>query len=413
MRASIITKFALRSLGRSSRRTLLSVIGVGVGCGVALFLTSFMRGSSDVRIRAIADSGVGHLRITPSEWPVSREDDLRLADWQKELSTARGLDVIKEAAPRARKTALLAFGTRVVGVEMTGVDPEVEPKMNRLIRTLGEGRYLLPGETGVTVVGSTIAERLEVELDDDLLLTVVDDDGEMQYAMLRIVGIARTGSRDLDATICHVSLEDVGTLSGLPGAGEITITVHDVTLIDETASRLGDMIPDGDVVITWRDVVPAMGADASSDQAFTEMIIAIVIIVVILGITSAQMTAVLRRKREFAVLIALGMKSVQVMRLLLLEAVTIGVLGGLAGLIISFPVVYYFSTTGIDFSKLMGGDTSISGVLFDPVMYSDMGPWMIPYALLVALVATLLASLYPAWIATRTNPTSALSLREA
>jgi ABC-type lipoprotein release transport system permease subunit len=67
MKTSIITKFAVRSLGRSYRRTLLSVIGVGVGCAVALFLTSFMRGSSDIRLRAIADSGVGHLRITPSE----------------------------------------------------------------------------------------------------------------------------------------------------------------------------------------------------------------------------------------------------------------------------------------------------------------------------------------------------------
>lgn len=413
MRVSIIARFALRSLGRSSRRTLLSVIGVGVGCAVALFLTSFMRASSDVRIRAIADSGVGHLRITPSDWPVTRDNDLRLADWREEISAARGLDAVKVAAPRARKTALLAFGTRVVGVEMTGVDPEVEPRMNRLIRTVREGRYLLPDETGATVVGSTIAERLEVEVDDDLLLTVVDEDGEMQYAMLRIVGIADTGSRDLDATICHVSLADVERLSGLPGAGEITLTLHDFTTLDETASRLGEMIPGSDVVITWKEVVPAMGADASSDRAFTEMIIAIVIIVVILGITSAQMTAVLRRKREFAVLIALGMKSLQVIRLLLLEAVTIGVLGALAGLVISLPVVYYFSTTGIDFSRLMGGDTSISGVLFDPVMYCDMGPWMIPYSLLVAVAATLLASLYPAWIATRTNPTSALSLREA
>jgi ABC-type lipoprotein release transport system permease subunit len=413
MKTSIITKFAVRSLGRSYRRTLLSVIGVGVGCAVALFLTSFMRGSSDIRLRAIADSGVGHLRITPSEWPVSRENDLRLVDWQKELATVRSLEVVKEAAPRARKTALLAFGTRVVGVELTGVDPEIEPKLNRLIRTVKEGRYLLPAETGATVVGNTITERLDVELDDDLLLTAVGEDGEMQYAMLRIVGIVDTGSRDLDASICHVNLLDVERLTGLEGAGEVTVVLHDAGLIDETALRLREVIPEGDVVLTWKEIVPAMGADASSDKAFMDMIIGIVIVVVVLGITSAQMTAVLRRKREFAVLIALGMKSYQVIRLLSLEAVTIGVLGGVAGLILSFPVVYYFSTTGIDFSKLMGGDTSVSGVLFDPVFYSDMGPWMIPYALLIALAAVFVATIYPAWIAIRTNPTSALSLREA
>ena len=90
-----------------------------------------------------------------------------------------------------------------------------------------------------------------------------------------------------------------------------------------------------------------------------------------------------------------------------------GLLGAGVGLLLAMPLVYYTATTGIDFSSLMEDEMSMSGVLFDPVMYSDMGLWMIPHALLIALISTLVAALYPAWYAVKIDPTSALSLREA
>jgi ABC-type lipoprotein release transport system permease subunit len=144
-----------------------------------------------------------------------------------------------------------------------------------------------------------------------------------------------------------------------------------------------------------------------------DLLTGIVIVMVVLGVTSAQLTAILERRREFAVLIALGMKSRQVIRLIVSEAVVAGVLGAALGLLLATPLVYHTATTGLDFAALMGEDLAISGVLFDPVFYSDMGPWMIPHALILALVSTLIAAIYPAWYALRTNPTSALSLREA
>ena len=414
MKTSLTTKFAVRTLGRSKRRTLLSVIGVGIGCAVALFLTAFMRGANEMRVQSIADSGFGHLRIAPGGREKSRESALRLQDGRAELETVRSMEGVKVAAPHARSTALLAFGTRVAGVELLGVDPPAEQAISRIARAMSEGRYLETGDRGMTVIGRAIAERLDVELDDDLFLTVVREGGEVEYAMLRIVGIVHTGSRELDASICHVALDDVRQFTGLDGAGEITITLDAVRKVEQTAATLRTVIPEGDDVLTWKEVHPAQGADFESDQAFTNIFIGIVVVVVMLGITSAQLTAILERRREFAVLMALGMKGIQVTRLVLAEAAALGVLGAAAGLLLAMPLVYYTATTGIDFSKVMGEEgTSISGVLFDPVMYSDMGLWMIPHALFVALISTLIAALYPAWYAVKTDPTSALSLREA
>ncbi|MCK4681173.1 ABC transporter permease [bacterium] len=413
MSTPIIARFAVRTLGRNVRRTLLSVVGIGIGVAIAVFMTAFMRGSTQMRVRAIAESGFGHVKVVPADWDKSRDSDLRLTDWEVELATVRTTRGVKTAAPHARSTALLGFGTRVAGVEMLGVDPDAEIETSRLARAVVEGRYLKDGDRDVAVVGRTITDRLEVELDDDLLLTVVSKGGEMEYAMLRIVGIIETGSRDMDASICHVMLEDVERLTGREGAGEISVTLDDPLQMDAAVSRLRAVVSPEDDVLTWMVVVPAQGGDYQSDKGFMNILAGTVLVVVILGIAGAQLTAVLERRREFAVLIALGMKASQVVRLILLEAVAMAVMGAAVGLLLAWFPLHQTATTGIDFSTMMGGDLAMSGVLFDPIMYSVPGLWVLPYALTVAFVSTLIAAVYPAVFALRTDPTSALSLREA
>jgi ABC-type lipoprotein release transport system permease subunit len=409
----ITAKYAVRTLGRNVRRTLLSVVGIGVGVAITVFMTAFMRGSTQMRVRGIAESGFGHVRVAPADWERSRDNDLRLVDWEAELAAVRASDGVKTAAPHSRSTALLAFGTRVAGVEMLGVDPVAELATSRVARAVAEGRYLRRGDRDAVVVGRTITDRLDVELDDDLLLTIVGKGGEMEYAMLRIVGIIETGSRDMDASICHVMLEDIERLTGRGGAGEISVTLDNPFEIDEMASRLRTAVSAEDDVLTWMVVVPAQGGDYQSDKGFMNILAGTVIVVIILGIAAAQLTAILERRREFAVLIALGMKASQVVRLILLEAVVMAVMGAAVGLLLAWWPLHQTATQGFDFSTMMGGDMSMSGVLFDPIIYSVPGAWVFPYALIIAFVSTVIAAVYPAVFALQTDPTSALSLREA
>jgi len=413
MRVPLLAKYAVRTMGRNVRRTFLSVVGVGVGCAIAIFMTALTKGSGEMRVRAVAESGYGHLRIVPGEWERTRDNDLRLADWRGALEAARSTTGVRSAVPHARTTALLAFGTRVTGLEMLGVEPEAEFAMNRIARMISEGRYLASTDRDAAVIGSTVAERLEVELDDDLLLTVVGEGGEMEYAMLRIVGIVSTGVTDLDGAFCHVTLDEMADLTGFEGAGEITVMLDDPGALEDIAPGLRSEIAAGDDVMTWMDLLPAQSGDAESDEVFMSFLSFIVVVVVVLGIAGAQLTAILERRRELAVLMALGMKDRQVVGLIFLEAVAMGVLGAVAGLLIATPLVYQTATSGIDLRSLMGGDFSISGVLLDPVMYSDMGPWMVSQAFLIGLVSMLIAGIYPVWFALRIDPTSALSLREA
>ena len=174
-----------------------------------------------------------------------------------------------------------------------------------------------------------------------------------------------------------------------------------------------EVVSSGDTVLTWQEVAPTMSVGAAADRAFAALVGAVIVFVVVLGITSAQLTSVLERRREFAVLIALGMRDGLVVRLILVESAILGVLGAAAGLVIGAPFLYWAATVGLDFSEFVEGELSMDGMLFDPVIYAEVGMWIVPYAVVVALAATVIAALYPARTAATINPTTALSLREA
>lgn len=408
MIGKVTFRYAYRSLFRHTRRTLLSVLGVGIGCAIGLIASAYYEGAAEMQIRAVSESGGGHLRIVPRAWTTSRRNSLRLTASQSALRIARTLPEVRYATPRSRTNGLLAFGNRTVGVEVVGVDPAMEWASNRIVRKAElHGRYLKDDDDGAVVIGKNLAARLEVELDDDLMLTLSGRD-EIQSGMLRIVGIVDTGSRELDATVCHVTDSHLSALSGHAEIGEISLLIEDYTEIDRLREALATAFTNGNEVITWREVNPGIAANVEGDTAFIRLLSFIIIVVVLLGVASAQLTSFLERRHEFGVLTALGMKSSQIVALVLLEAIMAGLGGAVAALAIGGPVAYLMATKGINISAIASGDMSIGNVLFDPYIYGDFGPWLVGYAFAVSLSATIVASLYPAWYATRINPAAEL-----
>ncbi len=399
--------YAFRSQFRHGRRTLLSILGCSIGCAMALIAVSWLRGEGKMIVEAVAESGSGHLTIVPDGWLATREQSLRVAAPTDALAVLSQQTGIRIVAPRARVNALLAFGNRMVGVEMLGILPEAEIQGNRIVhRGKLDGRYLQPDDRGKTVIGRALAKRLKVGVSDQLYVTLAGQDG-ITGLMLEIVGVLETGSEELDQAVCHVTLDELSAAVGVPGPSAISVILEDADHAADIQSALAASIPTGNQVITWKETNREMAAGLEGDTAFSYILIAIILIVVSLGITSAQITAVLERRRELAVLSALGMKGHQVAGLLLIEAACIGIGGAVGALLIGGGMAYWFST-GIDISYFFGGETAMVGVLFDPVVYGYFGPQLITFALAISIASTTLATLYPIWFASRLKPAEAL-----
>ncbi len=401
-------RYAARSVGRNSRRTFLSVLGIAVGCALALFMESINRGRDELFARVGATSGTGHLRIVPAGWSLRRDPRLRLAAGDADLEAARSLPGVEAVAPRARTQALLAMGTHVVPVELAGVEAALEPRVYRFARQVSRGRYLVPGERGVIVLGKVTADRLLSDVGDDVVATAVGSGGSIESALFRIVGIVESGSDEIDLSIAQVPLEDVARLTGLAAPGEVTVLLHDWRAADAARARLASRLAGGDEVMSWGQINPEFKGHLEQDRATSRLVSAIILLVVLLGVASAQLAAVLERRREVAVLSALGMEGWRMVRLVLAEALALGLAGAVAGLALALPFVWRIATRGLDLRRFMGSSYSFQGVIFEPVIYGQLGPWALWYVLAVAVGATLLASLYPAWFAARTDPATAL-----
>ena len=400
--------YALRSLRRNARRTALSIVGIGIGCALALFMESLNRGRDELFARMGAYGGAGHVRIVPEGWRERRDPRLRLANLPADVDAVRQLGGVAAVTVRARAQALVAMGTHVVPVELVGVDPDTEPSTNRFARSVSQGRYLHSSERNAVVVGQAIADRLVAGLDDDVLVTAVGRNGDIESLLLRIVGIVRTGSDEIDATICQVALPDVERLTGLSGAGEVTLILEDWERADAAKAALAQAIGDADEVLTWGEISPEFKGHLEQDNAVSRLVSGIILLIVALGVASAQLAAVLERRREFAVLSALGMRSRMIIAVLLQEALVIGIASAALALLLGLPFVWTLATRGIDLSQYMGASYSFQGVLIEPVIYGNFGGWTAWYVLIVAIVVTVIASLYPAWFASRTNPADAL-----
>jgi ABC-type lipoprotein release transport system permease subunit len=375
-------------------------------------MESLNRGRGELFARVGASSGAGHLRIVPAGWRERRDPRLRLADWRADVGTARSTPGVLIVTTRTRAQVLLAVGTHVVAADMTGVEADVEPRVFRFVRQPERGRYLQPGETGALVVGRTIAERLSADVDDDVVATAVGPGGEIQSALLRLVGIVNTGSEDADGSICHVARADVEHLTGLPGAGEVSLVLADFGRVDALRAALAPRVARGDEVLTLSELAPEIEGHFRQDAATTRFVSAIILVIVLLGVASAQLAAVLERRREFAVLSALGMSGARMAGVVMQEALLLGLAGAATALTVGLPLVWRLAHEGIDFRRYMGSAYAFQGVLLDPVFYGDFGSWIVAYVLIIALVATMIASLYPAAYAARTDPAVALRVAQ-
>ncbi len=414
---NVSLNYALASLWRTRTRTIVSLLGLGLGGMIALLTLAWMRGESHMIATSTAMSGQGYLQVVPHQWNETRDRRLRVAAYDGVAQALRARPEVTTVAPQVELEALLGMGTKIQGVGLLGVVPSEETKIRRLLSGVESGRYLDDGDKNAIVLGSELAARLEVELGDELVVTAVKPDGDMNSALLVVLGIIHSGSKTMDATIAHVPLATAIELSGRPGVSRLALLVEDPLKLEVTRAPLRALVqeripkssPD---VLTWTEVNPALVAGQKSDEAFGDLMVFVVSLLVILGITSAQLTGVLQRGREFSVLLALGMRRTTLWRLVFTEAGILGIGGGVLSLLLGAGPLWYLSQVGIDITKMMGNEgMAMGGILMDPIMRADAGPWVLIFAFSLSLFAALLGAVYPVIWSLRLDPASTLRSR--
>jgi ABC-type lipoprotein release transport system permease subunit len=210
----------------------------------------------------------------------------------------------------------------------------------------------------------------------------------------------------VEKSMVYVSLAEAQTLFDLRGqATEVVVALHDVEQEPAVVAALRAALP-GYEVNSWQDVNPEMKQAFEMNEQFASIFGLVVVLIAGIGILNLLLMAVFERTREIGLLAALGLKQRNILVLFLLEGVLIGLAGALAGCVLGGLAVGILERVGIGYAGL--SEVSEISALMGDRLYPHVGiTLVVGRAVTVAIIAAI-ASLYPAWRASRQEPAEAL-----
>ncbi len=399
---------AIRLAWRNSRRSLLTASATAFGLAAFLFLYAFADGFFEQMIRNSTGFLTGHLQVEQKGFRDELSPGLHITDPATLLPKIRQLEGVKAVAPRIQVNAMASSPTRTRPVVLYGVLPNEEAKVTTLKKSVIEGEYLQNDNAHEILIGRKLQDKLDLAVGEKLVITTQQADGSLSSAAYHVSGIFKTGSEFFDAGMAFVSLSAAQSLLGMgESVSTITVSLYDRQQTAVVANRVQTLL-DGTPyeALTWEQLLPVVVQMIDLTRVDFYVVLAIVFLVVALGVMNTLLMSVLERTREFGVLMALGTRPAQVLRLVLYEALLLGLLGVVAGFIIGLGMVAYYSDHGMDLSVYARSLDAIPGMTATVQPQLILAHVWLPS--LILFVTGLLASLYPAWRAARLDPVQAL-----
>ncbi len=405
----VFWKIAARGIARNPRRATLTAGATAFGLAAFLFLYALADGFFEQMIDNSTGFLTGDLQVERHGFRDELSPARVIEEPQALLARLQAWPGIRAAAPRVKVQAMVSSPRATEPLLLHGVDPELEPRVTVLQRALVEGRYLEAGELRGMVLGAKLVEKLGLRLGEKLVVTVQLANGDLGSAAYRLVGIFRTGNDLFDGTLGLISLTAAQRLLSYERGEVSTIAVvlADRSRVQETAAALREALSGGPyTVLTWQQLLPEVVQMIELSRLDFYVVLAVVFAVVAMGVTNTLLMSVLERTREFGVMMALGTQPLQILRIVVYEAVILGLAGFAAGIVLGLSLVAYYHDGGLNLAAFAGVTETIPGMtatVYPVVRVAHLwGPT------LVLFLVGVLAALYPAARAARLEPVRAI-----
>jgi ABC-type lipoprotein release transport system permease subunit len=392
-------------------------MGLGIGYFAVVFIVGWAEGISAEMVENATGLTSGQIEIHDADYRPERSlyDTIGGRDGtdvEALIATVSADPEVVAAAPRIYAGGLVSSGESTSASMLMGIDPVLEPRLSRFLDELVDGRLPEPGGNEV-VVGAEMARQLEAGVGDELVVVAPGADGSMGNDLFRVAGIFRTGLAEIDGSFAVFAIGDLQQLLTLDSSRihEVSVSTADPWVAEETAARLAATLTSGGLaleVVPWTELRPEMVEYVSLIDSFYLIIFVIVYAIAMFGVANTMLMATFERRREFAVMLALGATPFKVVLAVMYEAVGMGVLSLIAGSVITFPLMVWWHNAPPDLSWLYG-ELSLMGALMRPSLRVEYNVAVWVQAAVALLATAVLAALYPAARAAHVPPADTLS----
>jgi lipoprotein-releasing system permease protein len=387
--------------------TWVSLLGVALGVAILIVVLSVMNGlGSELRDRLLSTSAHASLNA----------DGAAIPDWRQRIERLDGAPGLIGAAPYLDTDAMLSRQPAMSGAIVRGIDPQLEGRVSAIADSMREGslRDLAPGRNRI-ILGRMLAYQLEVGVGDTItVMTPGTAPGGTGAAaagaivpLLRefhVSGIFEVGLQEHDGSLALIDLDDAETLRGLNGPTGIRLKFDDVLKAPALARAAASRLAPGLRLRDWTQDNEAYFRAIRIEKTMMALILMLIVAVAVFNIAAALVMVVADKRTDIAILRTLGMSPRAVLAVFVTQGVLIGWIGTAIGVALGLAVAL-----NVPFLE-----EALNLHIMDPDVYyiaaipSETRAADVVCIALAALILTLVATLYPALQAAKTQPAEAL-----
>lgn len=386
---------AWRNCWRNRRRTWITISAIAFAVVLSILMQSFNSGSHDLLIENMARFSTGYLQVRDVRYEKEPSPDNTFA-YDRALdqeirSVHPGLQL---TVPRLQAFMLAADDEGTKGALVLGVDPEREQKLNGLKEQLTSGRFFREGFAEV-VVSEGFASRMGVAEGDTLALIGQGRFGMSASGLFAVTGLVKLPVVEMDRQTIYMSVAEAGELLSAEGyLSSLLLLPERKAQTDEIAALLREKFSGTELTVsTWEELMPDLLEFIKFDMAGSYVLSVILYVVIGFGFFGTVLTLTLERRKEFGVLLSVGLKRRLLSWVIFLETLMVSVAGVAAGWGLSTMVLLYFIRNPIRLTGELA--ETIMDYGWEPIIPVSFSTKMFLSQGLIVFLLAMLISAYP------------------
>src|SRR6266404_1356989 len=388
--------------------TWVSLAGVALGVAALITVLSVMNGlESELRTRLL--SLTAHATLNAAGAPI--------ADWQTRIRQLQGSPGLTAAAPFLDIDAMLSRQPSMSGAIVRGIDPALEAQVSSIGDAMREGRLtdLTPGSNRI-VLGRMLAYQLQVGMGDTVTVMIPGNTasaagvGDAIVPRLRdfhVAGIFEVGLQEHDSVLALVNLQDAEALRGIGGPTGIRLKFYDVLKAPELARGSARLAP-GLQVRDWTQDNQAYFRAIRIEKTMMGLMLMLIVAVAVFNIVATLIMVVNDKRTDIAILRTVGLSPRGIVAVFMTQGVLIGWIGASLGVTLGLALALNVDVIVPVLEQTFGFHFMDPDVYYISSLPSEVHPGDVVRIGLAAFILTLVATVYPALQAARTQPAEAL-----
>ena len=402
----VLSRLAWRYLWRNHRRTFIMLGAIAVGVWAMIFMTALTRGMVDQMIKDGISVLPGHVQVHDPQFLDDPSVSNRIMIGDEELAGMFDSAGFKAWASRVKVPAVVTSERESRGVTMLGIDPAAEREFSFVDYDEVDGRFLESAEDNDVVIGRKLADTLETGVGKRIVLMTQDPDNEIADRGFRVVGLFKASMPAFEDAYVFVGKRAAQKMLRIGDTTtEIVFLGEDYRDVEPTYDRVIERVDASLKVSRWYEIDTYLGTMLKVMDGFVLIWVIVIFLALSFGLVNTLVMAVFERIREIGLMLALGMKPASILGQIIIESMMLLCVGLAIGDLLAWATIQPLQG-GIDISAVAEGMEMMgaSSVLYPKLYLSDM-----IRANVVVLILGFLASLSPAWRASRYEPVEAIT----